>query len=42
MGDGLRSLPVENYLIFYRVRDDTVEVLRVIHGARDLGAIFGG
>ena len=35
-GDGLRSLPVENYLIFYRVRDGAVEVLRIIHGARDL------
>ena len=42
LGDGLRSLPVENYLIFYRVRNSTVEILRVIHGARDLGAIFGG
>ena len=41
LGDGLRSLPVENYLIFYRVRDSAVEILRVIHGARDLGAIFG-
>lgn len=42
LGDGLRSLPVENYLIFYRVRDGAVEVLRILHGARDLGAIFGG
>ena len=42
LGEGLRSLPVENNLIFYRVRDGGVEVLRIIHGARDLGAIFGG
>ena len=42
LGEGLRSLPVENYLIFYHVRDGAVEVLRIIHGARDLGAIFGG
>jgi len=25
-----------NYLIFYRVGDDVVEILTVIHGARDL------
>ena len=42
LGDGLRSLAFENYLIIYRLKDSTVEVLRVIHGARDLGAIFGG
>lgn len=42
LGDGLRSLPVESYLIFYRVRYGAVEVLRIIHGARDLGTIFGG
>ena len=41
LGEGLRSLPVENYLIFYRVQDGAVEVLRVIHGARDLGAMSG-
>ncbi len=39
---GLRSFPVENYIAFYRVRKSTVEIVRIIHGARDLGAIFGG
>jgi toxin ParE1/3/4 len=38
---GLRSFPVENYIAFYRVRKDTVEIVRIIHGARDLGVIFG-
>jgi toxin ParE1/3/4 len=36
---GLRSWPVPGFpkhLIFYRVDDDLVEVVRVIHGARDL------
>ena len=35
----LRSLPVTgftNYLIFYRTTTTEVQVLRVIHGARDL------
>lgn len=36
---GLRSLPVTgflNYLIFYLVTDSEVQLLRIIHGARDL------
>lgn len=36
---GLRSWPISgfrNYLIFYRVTKDELQVLRVIHGARDL------
>ena len=35
---GLRMWPVpgfKNYLIFYRMRPERVEVLRVLHGARD-------
>jgi toxin ParE1/3/4 len=34
---GLRVLPVGNYLILYVESDDGVDVLRVIHGARDQG-----
>ena len=30
----------EKYLIFYRFNDDTLEVIRVLHGARDLTRIF--
>ena len=33
---GLRSLPVGNYMIFYRVKDDTVPVVRILHGSRDI------
>ncbi len=29
-----------NYLVFYRVIDEGVDVLRVLHGARDIDAIF--
>ena len=29
-----------NYLIFYRPLADGIEVLRVLHGARDIDAIF--
>ena len=40
LGDGLRSIPFGHYLILYRIADDNVEVLRVIHGARDTGRLF--
>jgi toxin ParE1/3/4 len=29
-----------NYLIFYRRTNDEVEVLRVLHGARDIRSIL--
>ena len=37
---GLRSLPHGNYLIFYRINRDRVEIIRVLHGARDLTRLF--
>lgn len=32
---GLRYFPWRNYLVFYHIVDDTIEVYRFIHGARD-------
>lgn len=32
----------KSFLIFYRVTDDGVDVLRVLHGARDLEALLEG
>ena len=34
--DSLRSFPVGNYIIFYVPVPDGVEVLRVMHGRRDI------
>lgn len=34
--EGLRSFPVKSYVIFYRPLDDGIEVIRIIHGARDI------
>ena len=34
-GTGVRIFPVGNYLIFYRPTPERIEVVRVIHGARD-------
>jgi toxin ParE1/3/4 len=37
----LRGIPIRNYILFYRVIDDGIEIMRVIRGERDLEAIFG-
>lgn len=36
----LRSFPVKSYVIFYRPVNDTVEIVRILHGARDIESIF--
>lgn len=36
----LRGLPVGNYVIFYRPMNDGIQVIRVLHGARDLPPLF--
>jgi addiction module RelE/StbE family toxin len=37
---GYRVLIIESYLVFYMVRDMTVEIHRVIHGSRNLDDII--
>jgi plasmid stabilization system protein ParE len=32
---GMRRLVHGNYLVFFRIADHTVEVMHVLHGARD-------
>jgi toxin ParE1/3/4 len=36
LGPGVRRLTYGNYLIFYRVQQDVISVLRILHGARNL------
>jgi toxin ParE1/3/4 len=38
---GLRRFPVRPYVIYYTPIPDGVEIERVIHGARDVDALFG-
>ena len=38
--ESLRSLPVGNYIIFYRPIDAGVEVVRVLSGFRDIPSIL--
>lgn len=40
LGDDVQSFPVGNYILFYRRIEDGIELLRVLHGARDLRRIF--
>ncbi len=35
----LRGIPMQNYIIFYRVIDDGLEIMRVIRGDRNLEAM---
>ncbi len=37
----LRVWPVHNYLVIYRPDTSPLEVVRVLHGARDLGSLLG-
>jgi len=37
---GLRSFTHGNYIIFYHLTGPDIEIIRVIHGRRDLGRIF--
>jgi toxin ParE1/3/4 len=39
---GLRSHPVGNYLIFYRIQRAGIVILRVLHSRRDIAGLFGG
>ena len=36
----LRSFPVGNYIIFYRPMEGGIEIVRVLHGARDFPPLF--
>lgn len=38
---GLRSVVVRPHVIFFRIKNGAVEVVRVLHGRRDFPAIFG-
>jgi len=37
---GLRGVPLENYVIFYRLIEYGIEIMRVVSGKRDLQTLF--
>ena len=38
---GLRSFPFGRYVVFYMPIDGGIDIVRVLHGARDIDAAFG-
>lgn len=42
LAPGARSLVVGRYLVLYRVGPDSVDIVRVVHGARELSRLLGG
>lgn len=41
LAPGVRSLPFGRYVIFYQPLDDGIDVVRVLHAARDVRSQFG-
>jgi toxin ParE1/3/4 len=42
LGPNLRTFALGNYLIIYRAIEDGIEIVRVLHGRRDIGALLSG
>jgi ParE toxin of type II toxin-antitoxin system, parDE len=40
LAENMRSFPIGRYVIFYIVMPSCIQVVRVLHGARDLAPIF--
>ena len=40
MRDEIRKVPVKNYVLYYAVFQDTVEIRRFLHGRRDRSKLF--
>jgi toxin ParE1/3/4 len=40
LSPGLRCFGVAPYVVFYRSVEGTIEILRILHGARDIGSFL--
>lgn len=40
LGEAIRSLPHGRYVIFYRAGEIGIQVVHILHGARDIGTVF--
>jgi plasmid stabilization system protein ParE len=40
LNPGLRGLPLEGYIILYRILEDGIEIVRVANGRQDLRSLF--
>src|SRR4051795_10029538 len=41
LAPGLRSAAIGRYVVFYRPRDENIQIIRVLHGSRDIESILG-
>ena len=41
LAEGIRSFPIGHHVVFYMPIDDGIDVVRVLHSARDIDALFG-
>jgi toxin ParE1/3/4 len=39
---GYRRRVVRNYLVFYRIKAGAIQIVRILHGARDYESLLGG
>lgn len=42
IGSGARSVVVGRYLVLYRITGDCVDIVRVVHGAREITGLLDG
>ncbi len=40
LAPGLRSIVVGHYVVFYQETEQAVEIVRILHGKRDIATIF--
>jgi toxin ParE1/3/4 len=40
IAENLRYFPIKNYLILYQIQPVGIEIVRVVHGSRNIDAIF--
>ena len=37
---GLKSFPLDRYILYYRINTGGIELVRVLHGSRDINLLF--
>jgi toxin ParE1/3/4 len=40
LASGIKSFPVDRYVLYYRPNDHGIELVRVLHGSRDVNLLF--
>lgn len=38
---GIRAFPFRHYVIFYQITETGLDIVRILHGARDIPNLFG-